>query len=100
MAKTKTVLMCPPNYFDIEYEINVWMHQDNQPADETAHLQWQKLHDIYTEKLGWHVELIEPVKESVKPSREFSSFLNKTMKITKRHIKMETMTGGVDTITK
>lgn len=54
--------MCPPTFFDIEYEINVWMHEDDQPAEETAEQQWQKLHDIYTKKMGWQVELIEPVK--------------------------------------
>src|SRR3990167_2547327 len=63
MAKNKKkVLMCPPNFFDIEYEINPWMHQDDQPSDQTAHQQWQKLHDIYTKQLGWQVELITPVK--------------------------------------
>lgn len=58
----KHVLMCPPAYFDIEYEINVWMHTADQPAEETAAQQWQKLHDIYTKRLGWQVELIEPVQ--------------------------------------
>src|SRR3989344_5835574 len=62
MAKNKTILMCPPKYFDIEYEINPWMHQDDQPAEDTAASQWQKLYKIYTEQLGWHVELIEPIK--------------------------------------
>ena len=58
----KQILMCPPTYFDIEYEINVWMHQDDQPTGETAQEQWDKLHAIYTDKLGWDVELIDPVK--------------------------------------
>ena len=58
----KKVLMCPPDYFDIEYEINPWMHQNNQPSDETAHEQWQKLYDIYTKQLGWQIEEITPVK--------------------------------------
>lgn len=58
----KTVLMCPPTYFDIEYEINPWMHQDDQPSSESAADQWRKLYDIYTKRLGWHVELAEPVK--------------------------------------
>jgi N-dimethylarginine dimethylaminohydrolase len=56
------VLMCPPTYFDIEYEINVWMHQDDQPSGLTAQQQWDKLYKIYTQQLGWQVELIEPVK--------------------------------------
>lgn len=54
--------MCPPTYFDIEYEINVWMHQENQVTEETAQDQWDKLYKIYTEQLGWHVEIIDPVK--------------------------------------
>lgn len=58
----KKVLMCPPDYFDIEYEINVWMHEDDQPSELTAQQQWQKLHDIYTKKLGWQVEQITPIK--------------------------------------
>ncbi|MBA3757986.1 amidinotransferase [Candidatus Saccharibacteria bacterium] len=58
----KTVLMCPPTYFDIEYEINPWMHQEDQPTSESASEQWRKLYNIYTQRLGWHVELAEPVK--------------------------------------
>lgn len=54
--------MCPPDYFDIAYEINVWMHKDDQPSELTTQQQWQKLHDIYTEQLGWQVEQIIPVK--------------------------------------
>lgn len=58
----KNILMCAPDFFDIEYEINVWMHQENQVTEETAEDQWQKIYKIYTEKLGWNVKLIEPVK--------------------------------------
>ncbi len=54
--------MCPPTFFDIEYEINVWMHEEDQPTGETAKDQWQRLHDIYVKQLGWRVELVEPVK--------------------------------------
>ena len=58
----KKILMCPPDYFDIEYDINAWMHEGNQVSAETAHQQWQKLHDIYTNQLGWEAQLITPVK--------------------------------------
>ena len=58
----KAVLMCPPTFFDIEYEINVWMRRSDQPTEETAAQQWQKLYKIYTDKLGWDVETIKPVK--------------------------------------
>jgi N-dimethylarginine dimethylaminohydrolase len=57
----KSALMCPPTFFDIEYEINPWMHQSDQPSSESAADQWQKLYKIYTERLGWQVELIKPV---------------------------------------
>ena len=58
----KRVLMCPPTYFDIEYEINVWMNQADQPTDQTATQQWQALRQIYIDRLGWQVETIQPVK--------------------------------------
>jgi N-dimethylarginine dimethylaminohydrolase len=61
-SMAKKILMCPPTYFDIEYEINVWMSEANQPSEETAQDQWDKLYKIYTEQLGWEVQLIEPVE--------------------------------------
>ncbi len=62
MAQTKTILMCPPTYFDIEYEINPWMHKDNQVNEAEAAKQWRALYDTYTGRLGWTVQLIEPVQ--------------------------------------
>jgi N-dimethylarginine dimethylaminohydrolase len=59
---SKTVLMCPPTHFDIEYEINDWMDKSNPVVPELAAKQWQKLYDIYARQLGWEVQLIEPVK--------------------------------------
>ncbi|HEX2614236.1 MAG TPA: hypothetical protein VHL10_01980, partial [Nitrososphaera sp.] len=58
----KTVLMCPPKYFDIEYEINEWMDTSNPVEHKRAAAQWQKLHEIYSQQLGWDVQIIEPVK--------------------------------------
>ena len=55
----KRILMCPPTHFNISYEINPWMKLDNQVNSDLAHKQWQKLHDIYTKKLGWQVDLIK-----------------------------------------
>ena len=55
------VLMCKPEYFDIEYEINAWMSVDNKVDTERARQQWQQLHDQY-KKLGFEIELIVPVK--------------------------------------
>ncbi len=54
--------MCAPKYFDIEYEINPWMHTSNQVDPAKAAEEWQNLYDTYTQKLGWSVELIDPVQ--------------------------------------
>lgn len=54
--------MCRPDHFDIEYEINAWMHEENQVVPDTAKAQWNELHDIYTNTLGWEVELVPPVR--------------------------------------
>ena len=59
---TKTVLMCSPDHFGIEYDINAWMHEENPVDSQAAYSQWQRLHDIYTQQLDWKVELIEPIK--------------------------------------
>jgi N-dimethylarginine dimethylaminohydrolase len=58
----KNILMCPADFFGIEYEINAWMHADNQVNNTVAREQWQNVYDIYTKQLGWSVQLAEPVK--------------------------------------
>ncbi|MCW5611022.1 MAG: nitrate reductase [Rubrivivax sp.] len=57
---SKQILMCPPTHFDVEYEINPWMHRDNRVDHARALAQWEALHDIYTRRLGWTVHLLEP----------------------------------------
>ena len=57
----KRILMCPPQYYGIEYEINAWMHKDDQVDTKLASQQWQALHAIY-EKLGYEINLIEQVR--------------------------------------
>lgn len=59
---TKNILMCAPMFFDIEYEINPWMHTDNPVDTALASKQWRQLYAIYTEQLDWNVELIDPVE--------------------------------------
>ncbi len=58
---TKHLLLCPADYFAVEYEINAWMHQDAPLDRAVAQAQWQQLYDIYTKQLGWQVELATPV---------------------------------------
>lgn len=57
----KIVSLCPPDFYDVRYEINAWMHK-SEPVDKTEALrEWQKLRDIYAKELGWDVQLIKPV---------------------------------------
>jgi N-dimethylarginine dimethylaminohydrolase len=58
----KKILMTPADFFGIEYEINAWMHEENQVDHAIAAQQWQNVYDIYTQKLGWEVALAEPIE--------------------------------------
>ncbi len=60
IKRTHKFLMCPPQYFDVDYEINPWMNVHNKPDKILAQKQWQQLYDKYLE-LGAIVDLIEPV---------------------------------------
>ncbi len=53
------VLMCPPDYFGIEYEINPWMRTAVAADHPRAVEQWQTLHATLT-GLGATVELMPP----------------------------------------
>lgn len=56
-ARTRTYLMCPPDYFTVEYAINPWMNPA-QPVDVTAAAgQWQQLKEAYI-ALGHAVRII------------------------------------------
>jgi N-dimethylarginine dimethylaminohydrolase len=54
------ILMCPPDYYGIEYEINPWMSRSRGAAPERAHAQWRALYDTLV-GLGVTVELMTPV---------------------------------------
>lgn len=58
------ILMCPPDYYGIKYEINPWMNVKIQSNHEIATKQWNNLHKILKEDLGADVKLIQP-KEDV-----------------------------------
>jgi len=53
------VLMCRPDYFGIEYEINPWMNRRVPPDHETAARQWEALRAIL-EEAGARISLLEP----------------------------------------
>jgi N-dimethylarginine dimethylaminohydrolase len=57
--KQPRILMCPPDFYGIEYEINPWMSRSRGSTPERARQQWQGLHDKLV-KLGVTVELMTP----------------------------------------
>src|ERR1035441_10000264 len=58
--QARTYLMCPPEYFSVQYAINPWMTL-GQPVDGAlATRQWQGLRDAFR-SLGHAVRCIGPV---------------------------------------
>jgi N-dimethylarginine dimethylaminohydrolase len=56
---TPRILMCPPDYYGIEYEINPWMSRSRGAKSEVAHQQWRALYQTLC-GLGVTVELMKP----------------------------------------
>ena len=59
MMRQPHLLMCPPNYYGIEYEINPWMSRSRGSDPERARQQWTKLYETL-QGLGVRVELLQP----------------------------------------
>jgi N-dimethylarginine dimethylaminohydrolase len=55
------ILMCPPEYYGIEYEINPWMSRERQADRNLAIEQWQGLVSILT-SLGVEISLLTPAQ--------------------------------------
>lgn len=54
------LLMCPPDYYGIEYEINPWMSRSRQSDPRLAEEQWRRLYHLLADRLGIPIELVEP----------------------------------------
>ena len=55
-----TILMCPTDYYGIEYEINPWMSRSRQSDPDRSRSQWQALRTLI-ESLGVEIRLMDPV---------------------------------------
>jgi N-dimethylarginine dimethylaminohydrolase len=55
------ILMCPPDFYGIQYEINPWMDMSRQADRATAVEQWQSLHQ-HIQACGAKVSLLEPIE--------------------------------------
>ncbi len=60
---SEKILMCPPEYYGIAYEINPWMNVEIQADHELAAMQWENLYDILKNKLNADINLIKPRPE-------------------------------------
>src|SRR6266567_3862247 len=56
---TPRILMCPPDYYGIEYEINPWMSRARGSTPARARQQWRGLYEALL-GLGVQVELMTP----------------------------------------
>src|SRR6266511_4397193 len=59
MSPHARILMCPPDHYGIEYEINPWMNRSLGAVRALAFRQWQQLHDTLV-SLGVKVETMTP----------------------------------------
>ncbi|PYL41380.1 MAG: amidinotransferase, partial [Verrucomicrobia bacterium] len=55
----RELLLCAPDYYGIEYEINPWMSRARGAKTDLAKAQWQGLHKTLT-SLEAKVELVPP----------------------------------------
>lgn len=55
------LLVCPPDFFGIEYEINPWMRLSNRVDHEQAVSQWHELMRVFVEDVGVALERMTPV---------------------------------------
>jgi N-dimethylarginine dimethylaminohydrolase len=58
---TQHMLVCPPTWFTVDYEINPWMHKDDQVDPAIAMRQFRKLVALYR-RLGCTIATIPPAK--------------------------------------
>jgi N-dimethylarginine dimethylaminohydrolase len=60
MPPVPHILMCPPDHYGIEYEINAWMNTERQADHAVAIRQWTELHNHLVDA-GARVSLVPPV---------------------------------------
>lgn len=52
------LLMSPPTYYGIEYEINPWMSRSHQSDRQNAMSQWQRLHQLLQQRLRLDIRTV------------------------------------------
>jgi N-dimethylarginine dimethylaminohydrolase len=59
-ARDRHYVMCPPDFFAVEYAINPWMNPAVHIDSAIVSAQWQNLRDTYR-RLGHTVDFVQPV---------------------------------------
>lgn len=59
MSDRPHILMCRPDFYGIEYEINPWMNRERQVDHDLAISQWENLRTIL-ESIGVKIDVVEP----------------------------------------
>lgn len=59
MPRKRTYLLCPPEYFTVEYAINAWMDPERPVDTELAVKQWDRLRETLLD-LGHTVHVLPP----------------------------------------
>lgn len=57
----KRILLCPPDFYDIEYEINPWMHTDNGVDHKKSQQEYKSVKETFI-KLGVEIHEIKQIK--------------------------------------
>lgn len=70
MAFVKKVLLCPPSFYDIEYEINPWMHVNNKVNPAKVKKEYEELKNVYE---NLNVEILEIAQEKNLPDMVYSA---------------------------
>ena len=60
-AEPPVFLMCPPDYYEIVYEINPWMSVKRKVDQKKAKKQWEDFYTLLATKLKVKIELLKPV---------------------------------------
>lgn len=61
MEGMSRLLVCPPDYFSIDYEINPWMRMSNRVDPDRARAQWHDLMNVLESQAGAVLERLAPV---------------------------------------
>ena len=61
MERMSRLLVCPPDYFSIDYEINPWMRRSNVVDPGAAIRQWHRLMEVLERDVGAVLERMKPV---------------------------------------